>query len=109
MAPGVISICAGGPMDDDTTVYVAEVSDFRVPHDPDADDDRSARSLEQAWADARLIAAAPDLLAALEQFTAGSWVEGMGCACCDPDCTDGECMYADARAAIAKARGEAPA
>lgn len=65
--------------------------------------------LEVAEANARLIAAAPDLLETLE--AAAEDVEEMGCTCSDrseghePDCVG--FMHAQkARAALAKARGE---
>jgi hypothetical protein len=71
---------------------VAETSPFRS-------------GTEQA-ANARLLAAAPDLLTALEQFVVGSWSETVGCLCYDDECDPETCVYALGRTAIAKARGE---
>jgi hypothetical protein len=59
------------------------------------------RSYEENGANARLIAAAPDLLAALKQLVAD--YEGVP----DPTDADGQSVFDSARAAIAKATGAA--
>ncbi len=101
--PPHISIVAGGPIDDGTTKYIADIYDFRVPHDPDTDDPRSNVTLEEAWANAHVLKAAPDLLAACERMIGISTVDGGG----DPLTEDSwDEAYDQARAAIAKAKGE---
>jgi hypothetical protein len=65
---------------------------------------RTAADWEQVWANATLIAAAPDLLAALMEFS-GVWDSGHTFA--EMDCDYIEAMRARARAAIAKATGGA--
>ena len=62
---------------------------------------QTCRDTETAWANARLIAAAPDLLAALIAFdnAFSHYCEG------DPDSDEVSALY-QARAAIAKATGE---
>ena len=57
-------------------------------------------------ANARLIAAAPDLLAALQQLVAATW--GLAPATSADGCYTDDPKERDARAAIAKATGEAP-
>ena len=57
-------------------------------------------------ANATLMAAAPDLLAALERVTTPHWNDEDGCDCgAFRNCIPKDCRWAQARAAIAKARG----
>jgi hypothetical protein len=76
---------------------------------PCVDEKDFERLNAQALADARLIAAAPDLLAALE----GILAEPFGCSLCDSGVPRNEakghqpsCPFDHGRAAIAKAKGE---
>ena len=62
----------------------------------------------QSWVNARLIAAAPDLLAALDALLeAQIYADGEGLVTVKyADTADGEAAVSQARAAIAKAKGE---
>ena len=89
----------------DGTVIAIEARYGRDGHDPDAwvGTQRVAAVSMYAEADARLIAAAPDLLELAEsslELLENTWVGGP----CDSDC---ECILHDLRAAIAKVCGEA--
>lgn len=54
---------------------------------------------------AHLIAAAPELLAALKQFLGPAGPNGWPCYCGEPDMETDYCDYCAARTAIAKAEG----
>lgn len=66
--------------------------------------------VEKQLANARLIAAAPKLLAACEAVVDASSLEGEATHCqfCDTPLAMCKCVAADCRAAIAAAKGETP-
>lgn len=91
------------PSDNPTKLYVRDcgglIAEGPFPSHYEGQDERFAKEVDQYEANARLIAAAPELYEALDQILDDMGNDGLSCCQAAKD---------QARAALAKARGETP-